>query len=216
MVLSSIHKERLNTLIKKISFKEEELQKDKKGYYEMIDAVVILYYPKNINKLCEEIDIMNRNINNKEYGYLTNHLLLYYSEISDLYKKLGDSNKSDKFFLLHDITNDKIVALYNEESHQEHSGMGFEEVAKKYIKLGDSINANKAYSRAMINYEKAEWYDDALRLAKKLNFNIRIEVYNELINIISSRNYDYKKDGKKIMMLSHKLLGDNLKNHFFK
>ena len=94
--------------------------------------------------------------------------------------------------------------------------MGFEEVAKKYIKLGDSINANKAYSRAMVNYEKAEWYDDALRLAKKLNFNIRIEVYNELINIISSRNYDYKKDGKKIMMLSHKLLGDNLKNHFFK
>ena len=76
MVLSSIHKERLNTLIKKISFKEEELQKDKKGYYEMIDAVVILYYPKNINKLCEEIDIMNRNINNKEYVYLTNHLLL--------------------------------------------------------------------------------------------------------------------------------------------
>lgn len=70
-----------------------------------------------------------------------------------------------------------------ESGHFEHAAMNYEKIVKIYEGAGDIQKANEARKSAMINYEKAMWFDDALALANYLGDSKRADVYKKLDNM---------------------------------
>lgn len=97
--------------------------------------------------------------------------------------------------LLRKIESNQRVAESNEEGgFFEHTGMNYEEVAKSLERLGDSGGAKEALKRAMENYERAMWFDDAFRLAKRMG-DQRAAIYETLSKVRVFRDGDGEIQG---------------------
>jgi len=91
-------------------------------------------------------------------------------------------------------SNRRVAEDCDEGGFFEHSGMNYEKMAKSFERLGDSESAEEALKRAMENYERAMWFGDALRLARRME-DERAEIYEALDKVRVFRDEDEELRG---------------------